>query len=248
MLSRDLTRIRRVGVILCAAFMATTHAVASPAGEALEPRWKVVTPEGYDASRSYPLYIVLHGANSYLEDVLSVFKLDRYKGDYLLAFIESTEKAQHAGFTWYREIDKGRDEIRQCYEKITEAYPVDAERVIIGGFSAGGTMAIDVVLNEVIPTVGFVGSCPGKPSSFSKEKVRAAAGRGVRGVMIAGQDDYYGERQLDMAALFDEVGFEYRHILIAGLGHDYPDDLPERLDRGMEFVDPILRRKVDHTD
>ncbi len=248
MSSLDLIRIRRGGLLLAAAFMAVAYAGASPAAGTPGPRWKVVTPEGYDASRSYPLFIVLHGANSYLEDVLPVFKLERYKGDYLLAFIESTEKAQYAGYTWYREIDKGRATIRQCYEKITEAYRVDTERVIIGGFSAGGTMAIDIVLNEVIPAVGFVGSCPGKPRSFDDEKVRAAAGRGVRGVMIAGQDDYYGERQLDMASVFDEVGFEYRHILIEGLGHDYPEDLPERLDRAMEFLDPVLRKRVEHAD
>jgi poly(3-hydroxybutyrate) depolymerase len=244
----DFFRIQGTSVLLIAVILAVAYATSCLADEPLEPRWKVVTPGDYDASRAYPLFIVLHGANSYIEDVLPAFKLHRHKGNYLLAFIQSTEKAEERGFTWYREIDKGRREIRQCYKEIIEKYSVDTDRVIIGGFSAGGTMAIDVVLSEVIPTIGFVGGCPGKPESFSSDRVKAAAERKVRGVMIAGENDYYGPRQLAMAAVFDESGFEYKHIVIPDLGHDFPKDFAERLDRAIEFVDLKLREKSDRTD
>jgi poly(3-hydroxybutyrate) depolymerase len=242
------TSIRRVAILLVAAIVVAGYAPPSLADEPLEPRWKVVTPGDYDPSRAYPLFILLHGANSYLEDMLPAFKLDRHKGDYLLAFIQSTEKAPEQGFTWHREIDKGRDEIRRSYKEITEEYSVDKRRVIIGGFSAGGTMAIDVVLSEIIPIVGFVGVCPGKPWSFSSDSVKAAAERGVRGVMIAGEEDYYGPRQFAMAAVFDKAGLQYKHIVIPGFGHDYPGNLSERLDRAIEFVDPHLRDKIDSTN
>lgn len=244
----DFIRIQRTGLLLVVVILAAGYAPSCLADEPLKPRWKVVTPGDYDASRAYPLFIVLHGANSYIEDMLPAFKLDRHKGDYLLAFIQSTEKAEEQGFTWHREIDKGRSEIRQCYKEITEEYSVDTDRVIIGGFSAGGTMAIDVVLSEVIPTIGFVGGCPGKPERFSSDRVKAAAERRVRGVMIAGENDYYGPSQLAMVAVFDESGFEYKHVVIPDLGHDFPKDFSERLDRAIEFVDPKLRDKSNRTD
>jgi poly(3-hydroxybutyrate) depolymerase len=233
-------RVKRYVGILVTALLAAILADYSFAGEPLEPRWKVVTPEDYDAARSYPLYVVLHGANSYLEDMIPYFKLDKHEGEYILAFIQSTERARYRGFTWYLDIEKGREEIRRCYEEIVEGYPIDTERVILGGFSAGATMAIDVVLNEIIPAIGFVTGCPAMPRSFSSDKVEAAVRRGVRGVMIAGRDDYYLERQLQMAEAFDVAGFEYRHILISGLGHDYPEDFPRRLDLALEFVDPAV--------
>jgi poly(3-hydroxybutyrate) depolymerase len=244
----DSIRIHRTGVLLVVVILAAAYATSCRADEPLEPHWKVVTPGDYDASRAYPLFIVLHGANSYIEDILPAFKFHRHKGNYILACFQSTEKAEERGFTWYREIDKGRREIQQCYKEIIEKYSVDTDRVIIGGFSAGGTMAIDVVLSEVIRTIGFVGGCPGKPESFSSDRVKAAAKRKVRGVMIAGENDYYGPRQLAMAAVFDEYGFEYKHIVIPGLGHDFPKDFTERLDRAIEFVDMKLHEKSDRTD
>jgi predicted esterase len=107
--------------------------------------------------------------------MIPVFMLDRHKGSCILAFVQSTEKAEHRGFTRYREIGKGRDEIRRACRAIPEEYSVDTARVIVGGFSAGGAMAIDVVLSEVIPAAGFVGVCPARPKSFSNERVKAAA-------------------------------------------------------------------------
>ena len=68
-------------------------------------------------------------------------------------------------------------------------YPVNTGQVVIGGVSAGGAMAIDVSIDGVIPTAGFIGVCPGKPTEFDKMKVRMAREKNIKGVIIGGEED-----------------------------------------------------------
>ncbi len=224
-------------VILIAAILGFMFFGSTTEGHVkLHPRYRVITPDNYDPDKGYPLLLVLHGENSTLEDMIPHFQLDKYRGDYLLGFLQSTERSMF-GFTWQNGTEKDWQEIEYCYRHIIDEYSVDADRVIIGGFSAGGTMAIDIMLNEVIPVLGFVAGCPGKPTDLNAAALQRAAKAGKKGVIIAGEKDYCLNEQREMAHAFQNAGFKYLYTVIPGIGHRPPDNLPRLLDKAVEFID-----------
>lgn len=199
------------------------------------PVYDVVEPGHYSDKKEYPLFIILHGGGSNIEFAKFYWK-SKMLNKFLCAFIQSSEVDSSVGFTWWKRIDQGRRDIKECYRKIIEQYPVDTKTVLIGGFSVGGTMAIDVVITNIIPVRGFVGGCPGKPEKFTKEKVEKAAQIGIKGVMIAGENDYYRKYQVEMAAIFKETGFNHQFVEIPGLGHGFPDNYSELIDNAITYI------------
>ncbi len=199
-------------------------------------QYEVLKPEEYSDRNKYPLCVIFHGGNGSIESAKTYWKSKMLREQFLRVYIQSSEVDSSTGFTWYKRIRKGREEIKECYQEVIAQYPVDTERVIIGGFSVGGSMAIDVVFNCIIPAVGFIGGCPGKPESLTREQVEKAVEQGVRGVMIAGENDYYRHYQREMAEIFEETGFNCQAVVIPGLGHDVPENFSELIDEAITYV------------
>jgi predicted esterase len=196
-------------------------------------QYKVFTPEGYSKQNAYPLFIILNGANETIEYMKTYWTSPRLKKEFITAFIRSSEVSSSKGFTWYMRIPQGRQEILECYHKIIKHYHVDRDRILIGGFSVGGTMAIDVMLNKVIPVKEFLAACPGKPESFDSEKVKKAAAQGMKGILIGGENEYYLPYQMDMIKNFKEAGFHYDFIVIPQSGHEVPEDFSQIIDEAL---------------
>jgi len=197
-------------------------------------KYEVVEPAEY-SGEVYPLFIILHGGGSSIE-IAKMFWKSEMLHQFLRGFIQSSEVDSSVGFTWWKRIPQGREDIKECYSKIIDKYPVDTEKIIIGGFSVGGSMAIDCVLNNIIPVKGFIGGCPGKPERFNKEKVEKAAERNIKGVMIGGENDYYRKYQEEMAEVFKETGFNHHYIVIPGLGHGVPQNYSELIDEAITYI------------
>ena len=134
--------------------------------------------------------MIFHGENGSIESAKTYWKSKMLHKKFLRAYVQSSEVDSSTGFTWYKRIRKGREEIKECYQEIVAQYSVDTEKVLIGGFSVGGSMAIDVIFNCIIPTVGFIRGCPGKPESLTREQVEKAVKRCER------SDDCWRKRLL----------------------------------------------------
>jgi predicted esterase len=205
-------------------------------------QYEVLTPEGYSKQNAYPLFIILNGANETIEYMKTYWTSPRLKKEFITTFIRSSEVSSSKGFTWYMRIPQGRQEILECYYQIIKHYHIDRNRILIGGFSVGGTMAIDVMLNNVIPVKGFLAACPGKPESFDSEKVKKATAQGMTGILIAGENDYYRPYQTDMIKNFKEAGFHYHFIVIPQSGHAVPEDFSQIID-GALIKFQVMRKK-----
>ncbi len=197
-------------------------------------------PAGYDSTAAYPLLIVLHGAYGNKEELQPYFIPDLYANRYVCLFAQSSEKSR-GGYNWWNRIPDGRKVIRRAFEEICTAYPIDTGRVIIAGFSAGGTMAIDIALQDVLPVLGFIALCPGMPREFDSLLVDRMARRGTKGVILAGRGDYFRPYQLDMVDAFKSVGFEHQFTVIPNLGHEIPANFSNVLDAALQHVDRYLK-------
>ena len=216
--------------------LAAALSCARKTEEPIPAKVAVVTPRGYTPGVKYPACIALHGAGSYKEEMMAFWKSPELSDSYVVAYVESTENASGGGFTWTFDIPQARQQILACYWDLRLHYSIDTTKVMVSGFSAGGAMAIDLFLNDVIPAKAFICLCPGMPASFSRERAEAAAGRGLRGVFIAGETDFFREEQRQMLEVFAEVGLDCGYVLVPGVGHQVPPGFADLLDSALDTI------------
>lgn len=68
------------------------------------------------------------------------------------------------------------------------------------------------------------------------DNIKKACERGLRGVVLAGEDDRFFEEQRKMESLFKEAGLVSKFNAIKNLAHWFPNDLSEQIDSSLEFI------------
>lgn len=211
-------------------------ALRSKAMETSQTISEIVLPDNYDPSNSYPLLIALHGGAGTIERAKRHWQSERLSSDFVVMFVQSYRHYNLKKFGWSGGDERSRADIRKLYDELVKEYRIDTTRVIIGGISAGWGMTIDIALSSSIPLAGFYGVCPGKPRAFEAELVAGMKARGLKGYIIAGETDFFHDRQVEMNALFDEAGLPYEYHVIEGLGHEFPEDFGDWIDRGLAYL------------
>lgn len=100
-----------------------------------------------------------------------------------------------------------------CHElfwyPIETTYKIDKDNIVVGGFSQGGDLSIDLALNQDnIPLKGFIALNPDKPEKFNDESIKVAAQKNTKGLIITGDKDSCYNAQKAMKQKFDEIGLQ----------------------------------------
>ncbi len=193
----------------------------------------VVPPAGYDPGREYPLFLALHGGEGSLAEFKPVWHSPRLAREFVLAYVQSSIPSNTRSFSWY-EPDDIRADIMEAYRQIDVTYSIDAERIYVGGYSAGAIATFCMAFDSALPVAGYL--CLGPPipeEILTVEKIEQAAGRGLRGAAIIGADDQFLPAARAMAATFDSLGHDFTMVILPDTGHVYPEDLPARLDEAL---------------
>ncbi len=206
------------------------HIIRKEVNDKTPVSYETVLPKTYSKSRTYPVFLILHGGGSTIARAKANWKSHILDDEYIQVFLQSYIHYDMHTYGWKSSDPRTREEIKRCYAEIVENYSVDQSRVVIGGISAGATMAIDIAFTGIIPITGFIAVCPGKPTEFKTEGIEAAVKAGKKGILIAGETDFYRPRQEEMINAFNKLGFKYLYTVIPGLGHDYPADFPAKID------------------
>lgn len=129
------------------------------------------------------------------------------------------------------------DEVRSCYMSLLKVYSIDENCILIGGMSGGATATVDFTMADIIPITGFIALCPElKPKSFTKDSVKRAMDRGVKGVFMEGEHGTIVDDEKKMVRIFEEVGFSYEFYINKGIGHAYPEDLDNKVKKALDFI------------
>jgi len=197
------------------------------------PKVEVVVPTC--ESEGYPLFIALHGWNDDIATLKQYWKSETIEKEYITAFVQSSQVVSTHKFGW-DDYELGKKEVVDMYNNIVQEYPVDTKRVIIGGFSQGGTMAVDIALNNCIPVTGFVVLCPGGiPEGVTKNTATEAVQRGLRGTIITGVNDPSLPGQRKLVRILKKVGLPHQFIVLS-TEHWFPDDVPEQIDAALGHI------------
>jgi predicted esterase len=184
----------------------------------------------------HPLIIALHGDQENIEITEDYWSSCADK-NYILALPQSSQIQFSEGYEW-KDIDKGSRELKEHYESILEKYNVDSDNIIIGGFSAGGRVALYSILKGMIPVKGFILVAPWL-SDIDEwapllDKIRE---KGIKGYVVCGdKDDDCYECTRRFIDLLSSKKISYEFKIFKGLDHDYPDNFNEILLKAIEFI------------
>lgn len=183
-----------------------------------------------------PLLLVLHGNNSNVNATRLHWQSERLQ-NWLVAFPQSSQVNGPHAYVW-NDREWAEDEIRTAYQRVTADYSVDPDRVVLGGFSMGGQMAIRMALEGRVSACGFIAVGPYLPDVESLVSLTTpVAERSLRGYIIVGDADpdcYKGS--LELADRLQAVGIPCELRNYPELRHEYPSDMADALRQALEFV------------
>lgn len=197
---------------------------------------KVVMPDSYSSDRQYPLFIALHGGSSNMEEFSDVWVSDLPRAEFITAYVQSSQVVSMTGFSWTQDLEISRREITAAFRQVADDYSIDRSEIVVGGFSAGGIAALEVVIGNDFPTAGFVTLCPPPPENLTEQVITQMRDRGVRGTILTTEMDPNVDAQREMAALLEDARFPHEFVVTPNVGHWIPDDLNEMIDRAVEHI------------
>lgn len=224
-----------------AAFSARNAALIEEASRKAVLKVEVRTPEGYDPSRTWPLFIALHGGGETVADFMPTWTSPRLRRAFLVAYVQSTQVASMRGFHW-QDDEVARRDLAEAYRRVLAEYPVDTANVLIGGFSSGGYASLVAAFEGGLPIRGFVALCPAVPESLSDAAIAAARNRNLGGTILTTEFDPRIEQQRALAERWKAAGLEHALEVTPNTGHWYPEDFAERLDAALSRILEVKSR------
>jgi acetyl esterase/lipase len=196
---------------------------------------EVVTPEGYDPDKKYPLFIALHGGGESVADFRPLWTSPRLRAEFITAYVQSSQVASMRGFHW-QDVALTRRDVRAAYERALGEYPIDAGRVVVGGFSSGGYASLVAAFGNIVPARGFIALCPVVPDVIGDEDIRSAQARGLRGTLLTTELDNRVDSQRAFVERLEKQGLKAVFRLTPNIGHWYPKDFEALLDEAIGFA------------
>jgi predicted esterase len=215
-------------------FLAENDKRVKTAQEKAELKVDISLPENYDASKKYPLFIALHGGGENLAEFKPNWTSPKMKNEYIVAYLQSTQVASMTGFHW-QEDETTKKDVSNALDIIRKKHLIDEKEILMGGFSSGGYGSMIVAFSKTIPVKGLVLLCPPVPD-FTDEQLSDSCIRGLRVMMLTTELDNRIEQQKELVARMQKSNIAVKLEIFSNIGHWYPNDLPERIDEAITFI------------
>jgi len=184
-------------------------------------------PKTYDRARPYPLVVVLHPAGLHGSRFVSAWGLVAERtGAFLVAGPECRDQKKRL---WDMADEK---DLLATVRKVMATFNVDPSRVLLTGFSQGGTYSYTFGLRSpelfraIAPVGGALVARPGPEADAILLKAR---GMGVYIAHGAADDRIPIERARASRTRLEQAGFTVTYREVPELGHYFPDGEPDRI-------------------
>ena len=205
------------------------------ARQSAQPQWVIKLPDGYDPLGSYPLFLSLHGYCENIYVMQRFWHAPRLQENFIHAYLQSSQVVDLKNFGW-DDNQIAHQEIKQMASEITDQYPVQLDQILVGGFSQGATLSIDLALTQALPLRGFIALCPQNPDSLKPELLKNVQEMDLRGVILTGENDPSLPNQQEMVRDFEQAHLPHRFEITPGMGHWFPENLSQQLNRALQFL------------
>ena len=194
---------------------------------------EIVLPDNYDRKKEYPLFIVLTKGSRTKKILIDSYRSNRIKEEFIMAFMHSSDFRGTNFYQWHNEKER-RPEIVNMYNEVKSKYTIDTTRIIIGGMSNCGQMAIDMTFRESLPIIGFIAFCPTDAKITDNEILHKSESK-IKGAIVAGKSD---RRFLKEAETMREIMIKNNFQLIyetGDFGHQIPKDSYLYIDKALNY-------------
>jgi predicted esterase len=215
-------------------FLAENDKRVKASQEKAELKVDISLPEGYDASKKYPLFIALHGGGENLTEFKSNWTSPKMKKEYIVAYLQSTQVASMTGFHW-QDDETTKKDISKALDIIKQKHLIEEKEILIGGFSSGGYGSMIIAFNNTIPVKGVILLCPPVPD-VTNEQLSESCVRGLRVMMLTTELDNRIEQQKELVIRMQRSNIAAKLEIFPNIGHWYPNDLPEKIDNAIKYI------------
>ena len=198
----------------------------------IEPEHVLLLPD-VPRSDTYPLLIALHGRSGNKESNLEYWEVAKHKGWAILS-PQSTQPLFPGSYCWDDPL-AGVQDILFHLENALNAYEIDRERIVIGGFSQGSGMAIYAALHSEALINGFIGVGTWW-ADLDSIKTLAVPPMSLRCYFITGERDYSLERAKEIQSVQKTNGIPCKEEIHPELGHEFPADFEKSFMRAVDFI------------
>jgi len=193
-----------------------------------------------DMSKKTPLLIALHGNQNTAAGTLPFWKPAVDEG-FALVVPQSTQAMFKGAFMW-DDLDASFGQVKACLENMKKEIEFDSNRVILGGHSMGGFVAIQMALTGELPVHGLIANGPALPFEDAPDALEnalvSAKERNLRACFIMGDKDTDIEQ--DAIRVFVEkmksVGIPCELEVIPGATHDYNPNYDAAIVNALKFI------------
>ncbi len=164
-----------------------------------------------------------------------------------LAAIPQSSWGMWTGAYGWTTYEATKAEILDHYKTLTRQYSIDSDSLVLGGFSMGGAMALQMTLNGDLPARGFIllGPAGGMIDEIDAIKdeewwaqIEGGWRKSLRGVILIGEADETipQEKIRKLAHKLNDAGIPTRLQTFPGLGHAYPPDFETVSNQAIDFI------------
>ena len=213
-----------------------------------KPGVMVLTPRNSSPEERHSLIIALTPRVGHPGEFAENWNGARNQG-FLLAVPHSSQPASSEEYCW-DDPERSEHDVAWAYKQVRDKYNVDAAKVIVAGFSQGAALAMYLTLNRTFPCRGFIAvaasdwvapedkpaSQRDHPSEAFASFIRAKDVRGLKGVIIMGNEDAFLPKIKTLLEGMVERGFNCKIDVVQNLGHEFPVDFERRLESATNFL------------
>ncbi len=194
-----------------------------------------VPPAG---SPPYPLLIAMHGNGGNTQRSAEYWACASQAG--WLVFHPLAKRLVGYGLHWWNIHEENQEIITGQVAPIFQQYPVDPNRVIFGGFSKGGEVAMVLTLLGQFGAKGFITVGAGGYMHMDPElwkPLLTFPPPGLRGVAMYSPYDLQRVGDLDsIFGMLRSVGVDVRQERYYAEGHVFPEDFASRYQSAVQFI------------
>jgi predicted esterase len=190
------------------------------------------------SSQPFPLLLGLHCRGCDAQSMAMPF-IHLTEQGWIVAAVQSAQLDYPGAYAW-NDRERARQDVLEMLVEIQKQYVVDRERIILAGFSQGGGLALEMSLSGAIPARGVIGIAPylrqwEKYLPDHPDQPHPSR-PDLRIVLITGEKDGGQAVFTSIEQLISLHHLDFLRDQHPNLGHDFPDDFPNVLDRALSFI------------
>jgi predicted esterase len=201
-----------------------------------KPELLLIPPEGKRQGR-LPLLLGLHGNSENARLAANNWRPISAKG-WLLACAQSSQLLISDAYVW-NDLERGSAEVQRLYGMLNTEQVIDPDHIILGGFSMGGGLAIQMAVTGAIKTRGFLVVGPYLPDLEPLAPyLDTAAANGLRGYIVMGLQERPEAQEImrKIETLLNARGIPCAVEERPEIAHAFPADFDISLDKALAFL------------